>query len=89
MGLPVRGSRDHRFEDAEGGADRFAHYLELQAQGVSQRQAAQELQVPRTTLQAWRIWHDSLDICPHVAEYVYGEKAEAVEVGLDHQATPR
>ena len=27
------------------------------------------LKVPRTTLQAWRRWHDSLDICPHVAEF--------------------
>ena len=50
-------------------ADLFEYYLELQAQGVSQRQAAQELQVPRTTLQAWRLWHDTLDICPHVAEF--------------------
>jgi hypothetical protein len=62
---PERQSRWDRFERA----DLFAHYLELQAQGVSQRQAAKELQVPRTTLQAWRIWHDSLDICPHVAEF--------------------
>jgi hypothetical protein len=30
---------------------------------------AKELKVPRTTLQAWRLWHDSLDICPHVAEF--------------------
>jgi hypothetical protein len=62
---PERQPRWDRFERAE----RFEHYLELQAQGVSQRQAAQELQVPRTTLQAWRIWHDTLDICPHVAEF--------------------
>jgi hypothetical protein len=25
--------------------------------------------VPRTTLQAWRQWHDRLDICPHVADF--------------------
>jgi len=50
-------------------ADLFAQYRELRAQGLSQRQVAQELQVPRTTLQAWRTWHDSLDICPHVAEF--------------------
>jgi hypothetical protein len=62
---PERQPRWDRFERA----DLFAHYLELQAQGVSQRQAAQELQVPRTTLQAWRLWHDTLDICPHVAEF--------------------
>jgi hypothetical protein len=25
--------------------------------------------VPRTTLQAWRVWHDTLDVCPHVADF--------------------
>jgi Family of unknown function (DUF6399) len=62
---PERQPRWDRFERAA----LFEHYLELQAQGFSQRQAAQELQVPRTTLQAWRLWHDTLDICPHVAEF--------------------
>jgi hypothetical protein len=37
--------------------------------GVSQRQAAKELHVPRSTLQAWQSWHDTLDICPHVAQF--------------------
>ena len=60
-----RQPRWDRFERA----DLFEHYRELRAQGMSQRQAAQELQVPRTTLQAWRLWHDTLDICPHVAEF--------------------
>ena len=60
-----RQPRWDRFERA----DLFAQYRELRAQGLSQRQVAQELQVPRTTLQAWRTWHDSLDICPHVAEF--------------------
>lgn len=50
-------------------ADRYRRYRELQAQGLSQRQAAKQLQVPRTTLQAWRRWHDTLDSCPHVAEF--------------------
>jgi hypothetical protein len=50
-------------------ADRYLRYLELQAHGLSQRQAAKQLHVPRTTLQAWRRWHDTLDICPHVAEF--------------------
>jgi Family of unknown function (DUF6399) len=50
-------------------ADLFEQYRELRTQGLSERQAAKELQVPRTTLQAWRMWHDSLDICPHVAEF--------------------
>jgi Family of unknown function (DUF6399) len=60
-----RHQRWDRFERA----DQFEHYRKLHAQGVSQRQAAKQLQVPRTTLQAWRIWHDTLDICPHVAEF--------------------
>ena len=55
-----RHQRWDRFERA----DQFEHYRKLHAQGVSQRQAAKQLQVPRTTLQAWRIWHDTLDICP-------------------------
>lgn len=61
------GSQPHwdRFERA----DLFEQYRELRTQGVSERQAAKELNVPRTTLQAWRIWHDTLDICPHVAEF--------------------
>ena len=50
-------------------ADLFEQYRELRTQGISERQAAKELKVPRTTLQAWRIWHDTLDICPHVAEF--------------------
>jgi hypothetical protein len=50
-------------------ADLFEQYRELRTQGLSERQAATELKVPRTTLQAWRIWHDTLDICPHVAEF--------------------
>jgi hypothetical protein len=50
-------------------ADLFEQYRELRTQGLSERQAAKELKVPRTTLQAWRQWHETLDICPHVAEF--------------------
>ena len=50
-------------------ADLFEQYQELRTQGLSERQAAQALKVPRTTLQAWRTWHDSLDICPRVAAF--------------------
>jgi hypothetical protein len=50
-------------------ADLFEQYRELRTQGVSERQAAKELKVPRTTLQAWRVWHENLDICPHVADF--------------------
>src|SRR6266852_2780857 len=60
-----RQPRWDRFERA----DLFAQYRALRAQGMSQRQVAQELQVPRTTLQAWRTWHDTLDICPDVAQF--------------------
>jgi hypothetical protein len=51
-------------------ADLFEPYRALRAQGLSERQAAQELKVPRTTLPAWRVWHDTLDICHHVAEFL-------------------
>jgi hypothetical protein len=50
-------------------ADLFEQYRELRTQGISERQAAKEIKVPRTTLQAWRVWDDTLDICPHVAEF--------------------
>jgi hypothetical protein len=43
-----------------------ARYGALQAQGVSQCQAAQVLAVPRSTLQAWRTYQESLDACPAV-----------------------
>ncbi len=61
---PDRQPRWDRFERA----DLFEPYRELRIQGISQRQAAKQLKVPRTTLHAWRLWHDTLDICPEVAE---------------------
>src|SRR5262245_15028776 len=51
-------------------ANLFEQYQELRTQGLSERQVAKEPKVPRTTLQAWRIWHDSLDICSHVAQFL-------------------
>ena len=50
-------------------ADLFEQYRELRIQGLSEREVAKKLNVPRTTVPAWRVWHDSLDICPHVAEF--------------------
>ena len=50
-------------------ADLLEQYRQLRTEGVSERQAAKTLNVPRTTLQAWRQWHDTLDMCPHVAEF--------------------
>jgi transposase len=52
-------------------ADLCARYGELQAQGVSQRQAAQVLAVPRSTLQAWRAYQESLDACPAVGAFLH------------------
>jgi hypothetical protein len=62
---PERQPRWDRFERA----DLFEQYRELRTQGISERQAAKELKVPRTTLQAWRMWHDTLDMCPHIADF--------------------
>jgi hypothetical protein len=59
----------HQLWDRFEQADLFEQYLYLQAQGVSQRQAAKQLQVPRTTLQAWQSWHETRDICPQVAQF--------------------
>jgi Family of unknown function (DUF6399) len=64
---PQSQPRWDRFERA----DFFEQYRELRTQGISERQAAKELKVPRTTLQAWRIWYDTLDICPHVADFFH------------------
>jgi hypothetical protein len=47
---PESRPRWDRFERA----DAFEQYRELRTQGISERQAAKELEVPRTTLQAWR-----------------------------------
>jgi hypothetical protein len=59
----------HQLWDRFERADLLEQYLDLQAQGVSQRQAAKQLQVPRTTLQAWQSWQEALDVCPHVAQF--------------------
>jgi hypothetical protein len=66
---PRNYARQPRWDRCER-APLCAPYRALQAQGMSQRQGAPARQVPRTTLQAWRPWHDSLALCPHVAEFV-------------------
>jgi DNA-binding XRE family transcriptional regulator len=50
-------------------ADLFERYGELHTQGVSQRQAAKTLNVPRSTLQAWRAYQENLDECPTVVAF--------------------
>jgi hypothetical protein len=62
------GARHQRWERIRR-AELLDQYRDLQAQGLSQRQTAQALDVPRTTLQAWRTWQDRLDACPHVVEF--------------------
>jgi len=52
--------RPHRWSRTQR-AELFDQYLNLEAQGFSLRQAAQALEVPRSTLGAWRAHHQSLD----------------------------
>jgi Family of unknown function (DUF6399) len=69
---PQRGNEDrHQRWDRTERADRFARYGDLKAPGVSQRQAATVLEVPRTTLQAWRAYQESLDACPAVVAFFH------------------
>ena len=49
----------------------FDQYRDLQAQGVSLRQAAKALEVPRSTLQAWRAYQESLDEPPAVVAFFH------------------
>src|SRR5262244_68451 len=62
-----RNQRWARFERA----DLFEQYSNLRTQGLSQRQAAKVLDVPRSTLQAWRAYHDRLDACPAVVAFFH------------------
>jgi hypothetical protein len=60
--------RHQRWERLERAA-LLGQYGDMHAQGLSQRQAAQGLDVPRSTLQAWRAYHDRLDACPAVVAF--------------------
>jgi hypothetical protein len=54
MDFPHRDHCDrHQLWNRFERADLCKQSLALQAQGISQRQAAKQLQVPRSTLQAW------------------------------------
>jgi hypothetical protein len=50
-------------------AEQFERYGELKGQGMSQRQAAKVLDVPRSTLQAWRTYQETLDEHPAVVAF--------------------
>jgi Family of unknown function (DUF6399) len=52
-------------------AQLFDQYRALHAQGRSLRQAAKALEVPRSTLQAWRAYHESLDAHPAVVAFFH------------------
>jgi hypothetical protein len=52
-------------------APRFAQSRDRHAQGLSLRQAAKALEVPRSTLQAWRASHESLDEHPAVVAFLH------------------
>ena len=60
--------RHHRWDRIEC-ATLGERYGDRQAQGFSQRQAAQMLDVPRSTLQAWRAYHERLDESPVVVAF--------------------
>ena len=52
-------------------AEQCERYGELTAQGMSQRQAAKVLNVPRSTLQAWRTYQENLDEHPAVVAFFH------------------
>jgi uncharacterized protein (UPF0548 family) len=52
-------------------AEQCERYGELTAQGMSQRQAAKVLDVPRSTLQAWRTYQEHLDEHPAVVAFFH------------------
>ena len=58
-------------------AERFDQYRDRQAQGLSLRQAAKALDVPRSTLQAWRAYQDSLDEHPAVVAFFHSAPGPA------------
>jgi hypothetical protein len=62
--------RHQRWERLER-ADLCTPYGTLHAQGLSQRQAAQVLEVPRSTLQAWRAYQEHLDESPAVVAFFH------------------
>src|SRR6266581_5589327 len=65
---PSKNARTPRWSRTQRAA-LFEQYLALQAQGCSLRQAAKALEVPRSTLQAWRAYQESLDEQPAVVVF--------------------
>ncbi len=70
MQYQAQGNEDrHQRWDRVERAALGERYGNLQAQGISQRQAAKQLDVPRSTLQAWRAYHECLDESPVVVAF--------------------
>ena len=65
-----KNDRNQRWARCERAA-LFERYGALYIQGVSQRQAAKALAVPRSTLQAWRAYPENLDECPTVVAFFH------------------
>ena len=61
----INGERQQHWHRLER-ATLCEQYQQLKAQGLSQRQAAKALEVPRTTLQAWQAYQERLDEHPAV-----------------------
>jgi hypothetical protein len=66
-----RNADRHPHWDRTRRAELFDQYRDLQAQGLSLRQAAKALDVPRRTLQAWRAYQASLDEHPAVVAFFH------------------
>src|SRR5882724_4339473 len=62
--------RHQRWERIER-AELCERYGGLKAQGLSQCQAAKVLEVPHSTLQAWRAYQERLDECPAVVAFFH------------------
>ena len=56
-----RNANCHPRWDRTQRADLFDQYRDQQAQGFSLRQAAKALEMPSSTLQAWRAYQEHLD----------------------------
>jgi len=67
-----RSNNDHQPRwDRTRRAALLDQYRDLQAQGCSLRQAAKALHIPRSTLQAWQAYQESLDAHPAVVAFFH------------------
>ena len=65
-----RGNHDFKQRwDRMERAELFEQYVDRNAQGISERQAAKMFEIPRSTLQAWRTYQEGLDESPAVVAF--------------------